>query len=114
MLLHVIWAFIEETAEERPTFSVTGVVLQWADRTPAHVRQGRFTWRHDAWEAEVEVTAGAASGRRAPGVLRVHPEVITAWASQSLNPRSEAARQLCVALQQRGWTGHLGVITLTR
>ena len=113
MLLHVIWGFVEETAQECPTFSVSGVMLQWADRTPAHVRQNRFEWRDEAWEATIEVSGTGSSPRHAHGALRLHPEVMQSWTSRALNPRSEAARQLREVIHQRGWTGHLGMITLT-
>lgn len=113
MLLHVIWGLVEETAHERPTFSVRGVMLQWADHTPAQVRQERFEWCEEAWEAPVEVLSTGPAGYCARGVLRLHPDVIRAWTLRSLNPRSEAARQLQLIVRERGWTGQLGVITLT-
>jgi hypothetical protein len=113
MLLHVIWGIVEEAPQQCPTFSVSGVILKWADRTPAHVRQGRFQWREEAWEATVEVTSSGSAPHHVAGVLRLHPDVIESWTARSLNPRKEAARQLSDAIQQRGWTGHLGVVTLT-
>lgn len=113
MLLHVIWGFVDEIAHECPTFSVSGVMLQWADQSPALVKQGRFEWRHDAWEAKVQVTASGAARQEVPGVMRVHPEVLESWTTRSLNPRSEAARQLREAVRRRGSSGHLGVVTLT-
>ena len=113
MLLHVIWGFADEAVQECPTFSVTGVMLQCSDRSAAHVRQGRFRWRDEAWEAEVEITGSGATRIQVPGVLRLRPEVFNSWNSRALNPRTEAARQLREAMQHRGWSGHLGVVTLT-
>jgi hypothetical protein len=112
MLLHVIWGFVDERPAECPTFSVTGVMLQWADQAPALVRQGRFLWRHDAWEADIELSRGVNPGPAIVGQLRLRPEVLQVWTRKSLNPRSEAARQLRQAILDRGWTGELGVITL--
>jgi hypothetical protein len=112
MLLHVIWGIVEEKPHQCPTFSVSGVMLKWADRTPAHVRQGRFEWRDEAWEASIEISGTRSTQHHTRGVLRLHPDVMQSWAARSLNPRKEAARQLDAAFQQRGWTGHLGVVTL--
>lgn len=112
MLLHVIWGFVEERPAECPTFSVSGVMLQWADHAPAMVRQGRFLWRDAAWEADIEVSRGVNPGPAIAGQLRLPPDVLKTWTRKSLNPRSEAARQLREAMLDKGWSGELGVITL--
>ena len=112
MLLHVIWGFVEERPAECPTFSVTGVMLQWGDHAPALVRQGRFFWNDDAWQAEVEVSRGMHPGVTINGQLRLTPDVLQTWTRKSLNPRSEAARQLRQAMLNKGWNGELGVVTL--
>ena len=111
MLLHVIWAFAEEEFQECPTFSITGMMLDWADRSPAHVRQSRFRWRDDAWEAQVEVSRAGHISPYVTGVLRVRPAVWHAWTRHAVNARSEAARQLRDVMHARGWTTDLGVIT---
>jgi hypothetical protein len=110
MVLHVIWGFVDELAQECPTFSVTGVMLQ-CDRVPAHVKQGRFRWAEDAWEAEIEVSRVGAALPLVSGIIRLSPSVWTSWTHKSLNPRSEAARQLRDVVQSRGWATDLGVIT---
>lgn len=113
MVLHVIWAFVEEIARDCPTFSVNGVVLQWGDRSPAYLRQGEFRWNDDAWEADVEVAIAAPSRPRWQGVLRLEPDVLAAWTRKSVNPRSEAARQLRQVIEAGDFCGQTGVITLT-
>lgn len=113
MLLHVIWGFVEERALESPTFSISSVMLQWADSAPAHVQQGRFEWCDGAWEAEIEVSRGAGVTHAIRGRLRLTPEVLRVWTLKSLNPRSEASRQLREAMLARGWRGELGTIHLT-
>ena len=112
MLLHVIWGLVDEIAHECPTFSVTGVMLQLGDGVPAQVRQSRFRWCDDAWEADVEVCRVGVSCPLVSGTLRLSPSVWTTWTDKSLNPRSETARQLRDAMQAREWTNELGVITL--
>ena len=113
MVLHVIWGFVDELAQECPTFSVTGVMIQ-CDRVPAHVKQSRFRWAKDAWEADVEVSrVGAAPCSLVTGVIRLSPSVWASWTQKSLNPRSEAARQLRDIMQSRPWATDLGVVTLT-
>jgi hypothetical protein len=112
MLLHVIWGFGEDTIHDCPTFSVTGVMLQWSDGSPAHVRQGRFRWQDDAWQATVEVTRAGSSSTNVTGMLRLRPEVSETWTRSAVNPRIEAARQLRDVMHARGWRGDLGVITL--
>ena len=112
MLLHVIWGFVEQATRECPTFSVTGVLLPFGDRSSAHVRQGRFHWRDDAWEAELEISSSGVSRAQIRGILRLHPEVLETWLARSLNPRREAARQLREALERQGLNGNLGILTL--
>jgi hypothetical protein len=112
MLLHVIWAFVEDAARECPTFSVSGVLLHWADQSPAQVRQGGFRWRGEAWEADVEVARMDRSTPAVRGVLRLSPSVWQTWVDRSLSPRSEAARQLLHAMEAAGWRPQLGVVTL--
>ena len=112
MLLHVIWGFVEETTQQCPTFSVTGVLVQCGDRTAAYAHQGRFQWRHDAWEADVEITGVSPSRVHLRGVLRLGRDVLDSWMARGLNPRTESARQLREAIQQRGTTV-LGAVTLT-
>ena len=113
MLLHVIWGFGEDILRECPTFSVTGVMLQWADGSPAHVRQGRFRWQDDGWQAPLEVTRAGSSSTHVPGLLRLSQEVSETWTRNAVNGRNEAARQLREVMHARGWRSDLGVITLT-
>jgi hypothetical protein len=113
MLLHVIWGFVEDVTQECPTFSVSGMLLHWADRAPAYVKQSRFRWRDEAWEAAVEVSRGGSTSPAVSGVLRLNPKVWQTWIRQSVNPRREAARQLHDVMHARGWTSDLGVINLT-
>jgi hypothetical protein len=112
MLLHVIWAFVEDAARECPTFSVSGVLLHWSDYAPAQVQQGAFAWRDEAWEATVEVARMDRSAPPVRGVLRLSPDVWQSWVDRSLSPRGETARQLSRAMQARGWRSQLGVVTL--
>lgn len=112
MLLHVLWAFADDLSADGPTFSVTGVMLYWSDRAPAHVRQSPFRWREGAWEADVEVSRTWPAEPTAQGVLRLDPQVWSAWTRRSINPRREAAQQLADAMQTRGWASDFGVVTL--
>jgi hypothetical protein len=109
MLLHVIWGLVDGTAHECPTFSVTGVMLQCD--CPTQVRQSRFRWCDDAWEADVEVSRIGTSSPLVSGIIRLSPTVWAAWTSKSLNPRSEASRQIREVLLRREWTD-LGIIIL--
>lgn len=112
MVLHVIWGFADELTQESPTFSVTGVMLQ-CDRAPAHVNQSRFRWSDQAWEADVEVSRIGSASPPVSGVIRLSPAVWASWLKKSLNPRSEAARQIRDAMQSRAWAIDFGVVVLT-
>jgi hypothetical protein len=109
----VIWTAAEPDRSEAPTFSLTGMLVAWPDGAPAFVKQTPFTWRRGAWLAAVEVSRPVADAPSVHGTIRLEPAVAATWRRRRLNPRREAATQLCSALQLGERQADLGVVTFS-
>lgn len=108
----MIWTSATDEPADRPTFVLTGLMLRWADRSPAHVRQWPFAWADCGWEAAVELTRAGKRPLVVNTSLCLTPAVWRQWRLERRNPLQEAARQLHAVMQARGWSDDLGRIVL--
>jgi hypothetical protein len=107
----VIWTVGQSETSEEPTFSLTGVMVSWADGAPAVLKQTPFRWHDEAWQACVEVSRPGRDTFYSYGTIRLEAAVAAAWRHRRVNPRREAATQLRSAMNTDPSRTDLGVVT---
>ena len=110
----MIWDQDAELVKDPPTWSLTGRMCLWADRSPAHVQQERFRLMGSGWEAYALVSRSTQTGNKWLAItLRLEAEVRAQLESTVADPVDHIYVQLSNYLLLREWYGaDLGVLYL--
>jgi hypothetical protein len=110
----MIWDQEAALIQDPPTWSLTGRMCLWADRSPAHVQQERFRLMGSGWEAYALVSRSTHAGNRWLAItLRLEADVRARLEQEVADPVDHIYVQLSNYLLLREWyDDDLGVLYL--